>query len=106
MYIVVICTVPGENKAYEISKKIIENKLAACVNYFKAFSIFEWKGKIEEVEEYVLIIKTKEETFPKLEDFIKKLHPYQVPEIISLKIDKGNLDYLKWIEETVKGSNP
>ncbi|MEN3044001.1 MAG: divalent-cation tolerance protein CutA [Candidatus Hydrothermales bacterium] len=102
MYILVLCTTPGKEKACEISKKIIENKLAACVNYLKVDSIFKWKEKIEEEEEYLLLIKTKEEEFDRLKDFIKKIHPYEVPEIISLKIDKGNLDYLKWIDETLK----
>ncbi|MEO0254526.1 MAG: divalent-cation tolerance protein CutA [candidate division WOR-3 bacterium] len=102
MYIIVFCTTPGKDKAYEISRKIIENKLAACVNYFKVNSIFEWKGKIEEEEEYLLIIKTKEEKFEELENFIKKIHPYEVPEIIFFKIEKGNEDYLKWIDDTLK----
>ncbi|MEO0306263.1 MAG: divalent-cation tolerance protein CutA [candidate division WOR-3 bacterium] len=102
MYIIVFCTIQGKDKAYEISRKIIENKLAACVNYFKVNSIFEWKDKIEEEEEYFLIIKTKEEKFRELENFIKKNHPYEVPEIIYFKIEKGNEDYLKWIDDTLK----
>ncbi|MEO0271249.1 MAG: divalent-cation tolerance protein CutA [candidate division WOR-3 bacterium] len=102
MYIIVFCTTQGKDKAYEISRKIIENKLAACVNYFKVNSIFEWKDKIEEEEEYLLIIKTKEEKFRELENFIKKNHPYEVPEIIYFKIEKGNEDYLKWIDDTLK----
>lgn len=102
MYIIVFCTVPGKEKTYEISKKIIENKLAACVNFLKVNSIFEWKGKIEEEEEYLLIIKTKDEKFEELENFIKKIHPYEVPEIIYFKIEKGNENYLKWINEVLK----
>ncbi len=102
MYIVVFCTVPGEEKAKEISEKIVREKLGACVNYFKVNSIFEWKGKIEKEEEFLLIIKTVEEKFEKLKDFISKIHPYEVPEIISLKIEKGNESYLKWINKIVK----
>mgnify|MGYP000555785450 CR=1 FL=1 len=101
MYITVFCTVPGEEKAKEIAKKIVEEKLGACVNYFKVNSIFEWKGKIELEEEYLLIIKTKEGKFEDLKDFIKKIHPYEIPEIISLKVEKGNEDYLKWINEVI-----
>ncbi len=101
MYITVLCTVPGEEKAGEIARKIVKEKLGACVNYFKVNSIFEWKGKIELEQEYLLIIKTKEEKFEELKNFIKKIHPYGVPEIISLRIEKGNEDYLKWIEEVV-----
>ncbi len=102
MYITVFCTVPGKEKTEEIAKKIVKEKLGACVNYFKVNSVFEWKGKIEKEEEYLLIIKTKEEKFEELENFIKKIHPYEVPEIISLKIEKGNMDYLKWIDEILK----
>ena len=101
MYITVFCTVPGEEKAREISEKIVKEKLGACVNYFKVNSIFEWKGKIESEQEYLLIIKTKEEKFEELKNFIREIHPYEVPEIISLRIEKGNKDYLKWIEEIV-----
>mgnify|MGYP000016906511 CR=1 FL=1 len=102
MFIVVLCTTP-KNKGYEIAKKIIENKLAACVNVVNGInSIYWWKGEINEDEEELLIIKTKKTIINELITFIKSIHPYSVPEIIALDIIDGNIDYLNWIEENVK----
>jgi periplasmic divalent cation tolerance protein len=102
MFIVVLCTTP-KNKGYEIAKKIIENKLAACVNIVNGInSIYWWKGEINEDEEELLVIKTKKTILNELITFIKSIHPYSVPEIIALDIIDGNIDYLNWIEENVK----
>jgi len=102
MYIVVFCTTP-KDKGYEIAKKIIEEKLCACVNIIKDIkSIYWWKGNIEEDNEELLIIKTKKEALNDLIKSIKSIHPYTVPEIIALQIIDGNVDYLNWIDENVK----
>ncbi|MEO0144951.1 MAG: divalent-cation tolerance protein CutA [candidate division WOR-3 bacterium] len=102
MYVVVFCTVP-EGKGYEIGRKIIEEKLGACVNIISNInSIYWWKGQISEDKEELLIIKTKKSILDELISFIKSIHPYTVPEIIALDIVKGNIDYLNWIEENVK----
>ncbi|MCS7244777.1 MAG: divalent-cation tolerance protein CutA [candidate division WOR-3 bacterium] len=102
MYIVVLCTIP-KGKAYEIARKVIEQRLGACVNIVDNIkSIYWWKGNIEEDSEELIIIKTKREVLEKLTNFIKSIHPYTVPEIIALEIIGGNIDYLNWIEENVK----
>jgi periplasmic divalent cation tolerance protein len=102
MFIVVFCTTP-KNKGYEIAKKIIENRLAACINVVNNInSIYWWKGEINEDEEELLVIKTKKTILNELITFIKSIHPYSVPEIIALDIIDGNIDYLNWIEENVK----
>jgi len=64
-------------------------------------SIYRWKGTIETASEVLALIKSTIGKYQLLETRIRELHPYEVPEIISLRIDSGNLDYLRWIEQSV-----
>jgi Uncharacterized protein involved in tolerance to divalent cations len=85
-----------------LAKLLVEKKLAACVNVVKGLrSFYWWKGKIEEDDEELLIIKTSREAYGELEKQIKENHPYTVPEIIALPIILGNPDYLAWIDESL-----
>ncbi|KAF7632780.1 hypothetical protein Mgra_00007841, partial [Meloidogyne graminicola] len=90
-----------------IAKEIVQKRLAACVNIIPQLtSIYEWKGKIEEENESMLIIKTVKDRLIELEDIVNKLHPYDIPEFIVLPIEKGSEAYLKWIhEQTNKEEN-
>ncbi len=96
-YSVVFVTCPEEH-SIRIASLLVELKLAACVNILKVGSIYTWEGKMMHEEESLLIIKTREELLSDLEKEIKLAHPYKVPEIISVKIEKGNADYLSWID--------
>ncbi len=101
-YVVVFVTCPDKSVAEKIAEKLIKEKLAACVNITGEInSVYFWQGNIEKDNEYLMIIKTKEELFEKLEEFIKENHPYTVPEIIGMPIIKGSRDYLNWIDQTV-----
>ncbi|WP_457641745.1 divalent-cation tolerance protein CutA [Persephonella sp.] len=101
-YVVVYITTPDENTARTIAKELVEKKLAACVNIVKGInSIYFWQGNIEDDDECLLIIKTRINLFESLENFVKSLHPYTVPEIIAIPIVAGSKDYLNWIDETV-----
>jgi len=96
-YVVVLVTVPC-NISEKIIKFLLTKKLVACVNEIKNVNSFYWWGnKICTDKESLLIIKTKKELFKKLEQEIKKVHPYKVPEIISIEINNGNKKYLDWI---------
>ena len=102
-YIVVYITTGNIKEAEKISDKLIKDKLAACTNMIpKVKSVFSWKGKIEEADEQLLIVKTKRSLFRSLVKAVKKLHSYEVPEIIALPIIDGNEAYLNWIKGTVK----
>jgi periplasmic divalent cation tolerance protein len=102
-YLVIFCTVPDEDIAIKISNNLVNEKLAACCNIVKGIrSIYLWEGKVCDDSEQLLIMKSKIEVYKKLEDKIKDLHPYDVPEIIAVSIDKGSEKYLKWIDENVK----
>ncbi len=101
-YVVVFITAPA-NKVSEIATFLVEKKLAACVNAVeKVNSLYWWKGKIENDSEGLLIIKTKRELFKKLAEEVRKVHPYEVPEIIALPVVDGNEDYLRWIDESLE----
>ena len=97
--IVIFCTVPTKDDAKKISNAIISEKLAACVSIVdKVNSLFSWNGEVCSENELLLVIKTKRELFSKIEEVIKELHSYNVPEIIALPVIIGSEDYLGWIE--------
>jgi periplasmic divalent cation tolerance protein len=95
-------TVPSIDEGKKIAKILVENKLAACVNIVQnIFSVYEWKGKIEEDNEHILLIKTTDVKSDLIIQKIKEIHSYEEPECIGLKIEKGSESYLNWIKETV-----
>ena len=97
--ILVQTTVPDEEKGREIARVLIEARLAACVKTAApCVSLYRWEGRIVDDREWVLTIVTRRDLYPALEEKIRALHPYQVPEIIALPVLEGNPDYLKWIE--------
>jgi len=101
-YIVVLITVPGSHEAQQLSNMLLEQKKAACVNIIAGVnSRFWWQGKLDSVEESLLIVKTKASLLPELINLVKGAHSYEVPEIIALPIIGGNQDYLTWIEGSV-----
>ena len=99
-YVVVLCTVDKFESAKNIAKMIVEEHLAACANIMQGVSsIYHWKGEVVEDRECLLIMKTKATLFEALKNKILEIHPYEVPEIISLNIDNGFDKYLDWIKD-------
>ncbi|UCC11741.1 MAG: divalent-cation tolerance protein CutA [candidate division WOR-3 bacterium] len=96
-YIVIYTTYPDEKCAKMIVQGLVEQKLAACGNLFKISSIYQWKSKIEQADEFGVFIKTRKHLYDKVETYIKEHHPYEVPEIISWPIERGLPSYLDWI---------
>lgn len=97
----VLVTVP-KDKAKNLANILLQEKVCACVNIIGGLeSFFWWEGKIDAETESLLIIKTKDSSFSKLEELIKKNHPYSVPEIIGFQIDKINKSYLDWLNKEV-----
>ena len=99
--VVVLSTArPGEGGA--IAVKLVEEKLAACVNTVQVRSFFPWEGKLSDEREELLIIKTGAHLIDSLKARIKELHSYEVPEIIVIPIVGGDEGYLKWLGESIK----
>ncbi len=100
----VLCTCPDREAARAIAAALVEQQSAACVNILPGVSsVYRWQGRIEQDEEILLLIKTTRERYPDLERDLRARHPYEVPEIIAVPIDRGLPDYLRWIAESVNG---
>jgi periplasmic divalent cation tolerance protein len=100
--ITVYATFPDIKTAKKIIRGLINKRLVACGNIFRISSVFTWKGKIEEIPEYAALIKTVRKNYPKVEKYILKNHPYEVPEIVSWNIERGLKAYIKWIDVSVR----
>ena len=99
-YLVVFITTSSHEEACKIADALVSQRKAACVNIVpRVNSLFRWKGKIEEAEESLLVVKTRAKLFPDVVSTVKCIHSYEVPEIIALPIVEGNPNYLKWIDE-------
>jgi periplasmic divalent cation tolerance protein len=99
----VLTTAGSEEEAQKIARRIVEHRLAACVNIFpRVQSIYPWQGKVESAQEWLLVIKTTAERFPAVQEAIGQLHSYDLPECIAVTIEDGSPHYLKWLEDSVK----
>ncbi|XP_063971059.1 protein CutA homolog isoform X2 [Lytechinus pictus] len=95
-------TVPGVEVGEKLASDIVKQKLAACVNMIPGLtSVYEWDGKIEKDQEVLLMIKTRRSKIDELSEYMRKNHPYDVAEVISLPIENGNLPYLQWVTKCV-----
>lgn len=104
-HILVLSTCPGSISSKKIAQELVTEKLAACVNVIPGVqSFFSWVGKVDTANEYMLVIKTTRECYPALEKKIKKIHPYELPEIIAVPIDTGFAGYLDWITKNSEKS--
>lgn len=101
-YVQIITTAPTRDSADTIARALVEHRLAACVQLFgPILSTYHWQGSIETSQEWQCKIKTRQDLFPQIEATIRKLHPYEVPEIIALPILAANQNYLDWIDAEV-----
>lgn len=102
--IIVMVSAPSHEAASQIASVLLDKKLAACVNILPGIhSLYIWEGQISEDEEVLMIIKSRTSLFEKeLLPVIKGIHPYEVPEIISLPIVMGSPDYLNWLFQVTK----
>jgi periplasmic divalent cation tolerance protein len=100
--VVVLCTFPNMDVAREIATRLVELRVAACVNLAPgAHSIYRWQGKIETADEVLGFIKTTRSLYPTLEQNIKALHPYDVPEIVMLPAEQAQERYAQFVREAV-----
>ena len=91
--------------ADRIASSVVSKRVAACAQIVGPIrSTYWWKGKVEEAEEWLLMMKTRQGLYSSLEKEVRAVHPYQVPEIIALPIVAGSASYLQWIEEETSGT--
>ena len=102
--LVVLVTAPSEAMALELGRRLVDDRLAACVSVVPGVtSIFMWEGKREEASEALLVIKTRAERYPALQQRVLELHPYSVPEVLALAVEAGAPAYLRWVQDSVAG---
>jgi len=101
--IAVLVTCASRQQARKIGRALVEAELAACANILEVpiESIYRWKGQVESAREFLMIVKTTREHFAAMEREVRRLHSYQVPEIIALPIERGSRGYLRWISQSV-----
>lgn len=101
--IVVLNTCASAEEAERLARRVIDDRLAACVNVLSPVrSFFRWKGKIEDSAEWLLLIKTSRDKFDLLRAALESVHTYEVPEVIAIPIVDGAPDYLSWIERELQ----
>lgn len=105
--LLVLANVPDQLTGASIARRLIEDRLAACVNQMPAVrSIYRWQDRVEEADEVMLLIKTTTGRYAEVEAAIKAGHPYDLPEIIALPVTAGLPEYLAWVvQETKKDMN-
>jgi len=99
-YCLVLCACPAGDGAKSLAEALVQERLAACVNILPGLvSVYSWQGAMESSQEALLLIKTERRAYPTLEARLRELHPYELPEIIALDIERGLPDYLNWISQ-------
>ena len=103
--LLVLTTVGSEEEAKQVAHALVERRLAACVNIVpRIHSVYRWQGKVENAEEWLLIIKTSKDLEEPVRTAIQELHSYELPECIAIALDGGSKEYLKWLTENVNPS--
>lgn len=96
-----LSTFPDAETARRISHQLVTEKFAACANVLPGVeSIYRWKGEIETGNETLVFFKLSEDRHSAFQEKLRSLHPYEMPEIIFVRIDNGLTDYLRWVTET------
>ena len=101
-FIIIMVTCPSRKEALDVSGRLLAKRLIACANIMPGVeSKFWWKGKLDSAAEVLVMGKTVKKNFKKIETEIKRMHSYEVPEIIAVPITAGSRDYLDWISGAV-----
>lgn len=99
-YCLVLCTCPDHSVAKRIAEVLVSRHLAACVNIIPGItSVYFWKGKMENEQEQLMLIKTASSHYTEVERCIVEQHPYELPEVIAVPLRQGSEQYLAWIRQ-------
>jgi periplasmic divalent cation tolerance protein len=100
----IVLTTIDEDRAAELSERLVEERLAACVNVSAPMrSTYRWKGSIEHEIECQLVIKTSAAHLKELERRLSELHPYELPEFIVVRPEQSSAAYASWVGESTRG---
>jgi periplasmic divalent cation tolerance protein len=100
---VTLVTCKDRKQARMISRALVKERLAACVNILPGISsIYRWGGRVEEAREVLLVIKSRRALSKKVISRVRALHTYQVPEVVTIPITAGNPDYLRWVGQSTR----
>jgi periplasmic divalent cation tolerance protein len=106
-YRLVLCTCPDQERALAIGTALVEQGLAACVNLVPGLlSVYRWEGTVQRDPEVLLLVKTRADRLADLTEGLRRLHPYDLPEIIALPIIAGLPAYLSWIDQCTQVTPP
>ncbi len=104
-YIQVVTTAEHREDAERIAHVLVERRLAACVQIVGPISsIYHWRGAMETAQEWQCWIKSRGDLFDRIEQTIREIHPYEVPEILALPVLAGSADYLAWLEQETEST--
>jgi periplasmic divalent cation tolerance protein len=101
--LLVLTNLPDRAAAERLADLLVEKRLAACVNILAPCrSVYRWKGAVQHDEEHPMLIKTTAERYPELENALRAAHPYELPEIVAVPIERGLPAYLEWVASETK----
>ena len=101
--LLVFTTLPSADKAAELAKALVDERLAACANLLPAVrSIYRWQGKVQDENEVLVLLKTRAEQLERLKLRILELHPYELPEVLAVPVEAGYQPYLDWLAGETK----
>lgn len=101
--VVILVTASSRRECRRIARRLIEEKLAACVSITQPIqSVYRWEGRIDQSKEFLMFIKTNRDLFPQIKAEIALIHSYHTPEIICLPIIDGSPNYLQWVGDSVR----
>lgn len=104
-YLIVVTTTETKKDADDLAEALVKKRLAACAQVEGPItSTYWWQGKIEHGEEWKCSLKTSTAAYPDLETALKKIHPYDTPEILAIPILFGSRDYLEWMDAELGGA--
>jgi periplasmic divalent cation tolerance protein len=104
---ILLSTIDSAQAAEDVASKLVEEHLAACVNILPGVSsYYRWEGEVQNEQEFLLILKTSTDRVDDLMDRMKTLHPYEVPEIVSIPVEAGYQPYLDWVVTQTASSIP
>ncbi len=102
-HVVVMTTAASEVEARTLASRLVEARLAACVQIVPIRSIYTWEGRVHDGQEHLLLVKTRGEVLEALETLVREAHSYEVPEMTVVPIEGGSAAYLSWIDGVVTG---